>query len=105
MKLPRSTENKITEDKDGKKVPQLGITEAISVHCNIVNNDSPEDWKLLYLFVPNEFFDNLLEISPANIILLKAFSSDFLYIEVWFTDKNNQPLEIEDRINLALVTK
>ena len=52
MKLPRSTENKITEDKDGKKVPQLGITEAISVHCNIVNNDSPEDWKLLYLFVP-----------------------------------------------------
>ena len=43
MKLPRSTENKITEDKDGKKVPQLGITEAISVHCNIVNNDSPED--------------------------------------------------------------
>ena len=36
MKLPRSTENKITEDKDGKEVPQLGITEAISLSTMIL---------------------------------------------------------------------
>ena len=39
MKLLESTENKITKDKNGKNVPQLGITELVLVHCNIFNND------------------------------------------------------------------
>ena len=39
MKLYGSTENKITEDKNGENVPHLQITEVVLVHCNIVNND------------------------------------------------------------------
>ena len=39
MKLLRSTENKITKDKNGKDVPHLGITEVVLLHCNMVNND------------------------------------------------------------------
>ena len=39
MKLPRSTENKITKDKNGETVPHLEITEVILVHSNIFNND------------------------------------------------------------------
>ena len=39
------------------------------------------------------------------MIFLKTFNSVFQAIEVWFTDQNSQPLEIEDRINLTLVTK
>ena len=35
MKLLRSTENKITMDKNGKNVPRLEITEVILVHCII----------------------------------------------------------------------
>ena len=27
------------------------------------------------------------------------------YIEVWFTDQNSKPLEIENKINITLVTK
>ena len=38
MKLLGSTENKITEDKNGENVPHLEITEEVLVHCNIVNN-------------------------------------------------------------------
>ena len=34
-----------------------------------------------------------------------TFFSEFQAIEVWFTDRNSQPLEIEDRINLALAIK
>ena len=33
------------------------------------------------------------------------FKPEFSYIEVWFTDQNSQPLEIEDRINLTLLIK
>ena len=39
MKLLGSTENKITNDKNGENVPHLEITEVVLVHCNIANND------------------------------------------------------------------
>ena len=38
-----------------------------------------------------------------NFTFLKAFDSEFSYIEVWFTDQNSNPLEIEDKINITLV--
>ena len=31
--------------------------------------------------------------------LIKTFNSEFSYIEVWFTDQNSKPLDIEDKIN------
>ena len=105
MKLLGSTENKITKDKNGENVPHLEITEVVLVHCNIVNNDYQQDSRVLYTFVPNKPFGSLLEISPTNHIFLKTFNSEFQTIEVWFTDQNSQPLEIEDRINLTLVIK
>ena len=43
MKLLGSTENKITEDKNGENVPQLEITEVVLFHCDIVNNDYQQD--------------------------------------------------------------
>ena len=39
MNLLRSTENKITKDKNGETVPHLEITEVALVHSNMVNND------------------------------------------------------------------
>ena len=57
----------------------------------------------MYIFVPNQSFGQLLDISPKNVIFLKTFYSEFLYIEVWFTDQNFNPLEIEDKINFTLV--
>ena len=59
----------------------------------------------MYTFVPNKPFGSLLEISPTNHIFLKTFNSEFLDIDVWFSDQNSQPLEIEDKINLTLVIK
>ena len=59
----------------------------------------------MYTFVPNKPFGSLLEISPENHIFLKAFNSEYSEIKVWFTDQNNQPYEIEDRINLTLIIK
>ena len=75
------------------------------VHCNIFNNDYQQDSRVLYTFVPNESFGTSLEISPKNHIFLKTFNSEFQTIEVWFTDQNSQPLEIEHKMNLTLVIK
>ena len=48
----------------------------------------------------------MLEISPTNHIFLKTFKLEYDEIKVkWFTDENSQALEIEDRINLAMVIK
>ena len=105
MKLLGSTENKMTEDKNGEIVPHLEITEVVLVHCNIVNNDYQQDSGVLYTFVPNKSFGNLLHISPENHIFLKTFNSEYHEIKVWFTDQNSQPLEIEDKINLTMVIK
>ena len=105
MKLLGSTKNKITEDKNGENVPHLEITEVVLVHCNIVYNDYQQDTRVLHTFVPNKPFGSLLEISPTNHIFLKTFNSEYNEIEVWFTYQNSKPLEIEDRINLAMVIK
>ena len=60
---------------------------------------------MLYTFVPNKPFGNLLEISPKNHIFLKTFNSEFQEISVWFTDQTSKPLEVEDKINLTLIIK
>ena len=86
-------------------MPHLEIAEVVLVHCNIVNNDYQQDSKVLYTFVPNKPFGSLLGLSPTNHIFLKIFNSEYPNIKVWFTDQNNQPLEIEDRKNLTLVIK
>ena len=105
MKLLGSTENKTTKDKNGENVPHLEITEVVLVHGNIANNDYQQDSKVLYTFVPNKPFGSLLDISPANYIFLKTFNLGYDETKVRFTDKNSQPLEIEDRINLTMVIK
>ena len=103
MKLLGSNKSKITRNKNGKNFPYLEITEVVLIHCNVVNNSCQQTWRVLYTCVPNKSFGQLLNISPENFIFLKTFDSEFSYIEVWFTDQNANPLEIEDKINITLV--
>ena len=35
--------------------------------------------------------------------MLKTTNAEFQTIEVWFTDQNNGPLEIEDNVNITLI--
>ena len=35
--------------------------------------------------------------------MLGTTNTEFSFIEVWFTDKNSEPLEIEDNVNLTLI--
>ena len=71
MKLLGSTKNKITNDKNGENVPHLEITEAVLVHWNIVNNDYQQDSRLLYTFVPNKLFWQLIRNFSSKSYLFK----------------------------------
>ena len=75
----------------------LEITEVVLIHCNIVNNKYQQDSIALHTFIPNKSLGQLLDISQKIYIFLKMFNSEFLYIEIWFTDQNSKPLEIEDK--------
>ena len=48
-------------------------------------------------------FGKLITIAPHSLTMLKATNVEFQSIEVWFTDQNNRPLEIEDNININLI--
>ena len=69
-------------------MPRLEIIEVVLIHCNIVNNDFQQDTRVLYTFVPNKSFGQLLDISPKKFILWKTFKTEFSDVEVWFTDRN-----------------
>ena len=93
----------ITKDKNGDNVPQVEIMEVVLVHWTIVNNDYQEYSSVLYAFIPSKLFGQLLDISPKSFMFLKSFDSEFSYNGVWFTDQNSKLLEIDDKINIALV--
>ena len=77
MKLLESTKRKITRDENGENVPHLEITKVILVHYNIVNNDYQQDSRVLFIFIPNKSFSQLLDISPKTFIFWKTFDSEF----------------------------
>ena len=86
MKLLGSNRSKITKDENSENVPHLEITEVVLFHYRIVSNDYQHDSRVLYTFVPNKSFGQLLNISPKKFFLKKTFNSEFWYIEEWFTN-------------------
>ena len=70
----------------------------ILAHCNIASNDYQQGLRVLYSYVPNKPFGQLLDISPKNSIFPNTFNSQSSYIEVWFTDQR-------DRRTLLLLIK
>ena len=94
MKLLGSTNSKINKDQNGENMPHFEITEVVLIHCNVVNNDYQFYARVLYTFIRNKSFRQLLDISPKNFIFLKTLNSKFSYVKQWFTDQNSKPLEI-----------
>ena len=103
MKLLGSTSNSIDKDKNSELVPKLERVDLVLVHCNVVNNSYQQASKVLFTFVPNKKYGQLITISPETLIMLKTINTEFSFIEIWFTDQDNRPLEIEDSVNISLI--
>ena len=94
----------IDKDKNGANISQLEIVTTVLVHCNIVQNNYQQASKVLYTFVPDKIFGQLISICPCSLIELKTTDTEFNFIEVWLTDQNNKPLEIEGNANITLIS-
>ena len=103
MKLLGSTKDTIDVDKNSEKVPRLENVEVVLVHCNLVNNSYQQHSRVLFTFVPNKQYGQLISISPHSLIFLKTMNTDCSEIDIWFTDQNNNALEIEDNVNISLI--
>ena len=103
MKLLGSTKDIIDADKNSENVPRLENVEVVLVHCNLVSNSYQQHSRVLFTFAPNKQYGQLISISPHSLIFLKTMNTEFSEIDIWFTDQNNNALEIEDNVNISLI--
>ena len=67
MKLLGSTSNVIDADKNSENVPRLKNVEVILVRCKLVNNSYQQASRVLFTFVPNKQYGQLIIISPNSL--------------------------------------
>ena len=103
MALLGSTKKVVDKSKNGENVLKLESIEVALVHCDLVKNDYQHASKVLFIFVPNKQFGQLLNISPHVFTMMNTINTGFSSVEVWFTDQSSKALEIEDNVNLTLI--
>ena len=103
MKLLGSTKKDVDKDKDGENVPKLESVEVVLVYCNLVKNDYQHTSKVLFTFVPNKQFGQLINISPHFLTMMNTVNTEFSSVEVSFKDQVSKATEIEDNINSTLI--
>ena len=67
----------------------MEINDVVLVPCNIVNNNYQQNSSVLYTFIPNKSFGELLDILLKNSIFLKT-----KVLKKQLTDQNSDFLEI-----------
>ena len=82
MKLLGSTKKVVDKNKNGENVPKLESVEVVLVHFNLVKNDSQHASKVLFSFVPNKKFGQLLNISPHVFTMMNTINTEYSSIEV-----------------------
>ena len=103
MNILGSTKDIIDAGKNSENVPKLENVEVVLVHCNLVNNAYQQHSRVLFTFVPTKQYGQLISISPDSLVFLKTMNTEFSEIEIWFTDQNDNALEIEDNVNRSLI--
>ena len=103
MRLLGSTKKDVDLDKNSENVPKLESAKVVLVHCNLVKNDYQHSSKVLFSFVPNKQFGQLINISPNNLTMMNTIKTEFSFVELWFTDQISKALGIKDNENLTLI--
>ena len=76
-KLLGSTKKDADKDKDGEDIPKLESVEVVLMHCNLVSNSYQQASKVLFTFVPNKQFGQLITISSYLLTMLKTTNTEF----------------------------
>ena len=103
MKLLGSTKEDVDSDKNSENVPELESAEIVLVPSNLVKNDYQHTSNVLFSFVPNKQFGQLISFSPHSLTMMNTVNTKFSFVQVWFTDQTSKTLENEDNVNLTLI--
>ena len=95
MRLSGSSNKDVDQDKDGEDVPKLESVEVVLVHRNLVNNNYQQASKVLFTFVPNKQFGQLMTIVPHSLTMLNTKNTEFSSIEVWLLIKIASNLKLK----------
>ena len=95
MQLLGSSNKDVHQNNDGENVIEQESVEVVLVQCNLVNNNYQQASKVLFTFVSNKQFGQLITITPHSLTMLKTTNGEFSFIEVWCTDQSNRSPEIE----------
>ena len=89
--------------KNGENGQNLEVVEEDLVQFELLDNQYQQNSQVLYTFTTNEPYTYLLNVEPSSLVFLKTCNSKFDDIITTFTDKNGRLLEIEGKVNLALL--
>ena len=95
MKLLGSTKKDVDEDEDAEDVPKLEFVEVVSVHCNLVSNNYQQASKVLFTFVPNKQFGQLITIAPHSLTMLSTTNTYFFSLKHGLLIKIVNPLKLK----------
>ena len=82
MKLLGSAKKDADKDEDVENVPKLESVEVVLVYCNLVKNDYQHTSKVLFSFVLNKQFGQLINISPHSLRMMNTVNTEFYSVEV-----------------------
>ena len=74
------------------------MVEVVTAQCHLVDNQYQQNSEILYTFTLIKFYAYWLNVKPSNLLSLKTCNK-------WFTDQNDRPLEIEDKVNMTFLIK
>ena len=93
MNVFGSTKKLIDKTKTVENVSYLEVVEEVLVQCTLVDNQYQRKSEVLYTSTPNKSYAYLL-----------TYHTEFDKIIIKFAYQNGTPSEIEDKVNLTLLT-
>ena len=80
LRLLESTKKDTDAVKKSENVPRLESVEVVLVHCNLVKSDFQHTSKVLFSFVPNKQFGQLINISTHFLTMMNTVNTEFSFV-------------------------
>ena len=58
---------------------------------------------MIYNFTPKKSYTYLLNVEPSTLVFLEAYNTEFDETIITFSDQNDRPLEIDNKVNLTVL--
>ena len=81
MNVLESTKKVVDQGKNGENVPKLQSVEVVLGHCNLVKNDYHLTSRVLFSFVPNKEFGQLINIAPYSLTIMSTVNTNFFLLK------------------------